>query len=218
MGDVMFDEIPGQAFLRATSVIDWDDGAMSTQATILKHEQPIQTARACFEFVRDQIKHSRDYEMDPATWRASDVLRHRTGYCYAKSHLLAALLRANGLPAAFCYQRLSINDDGPPYSLHGFNAVYLPEIGWYRMDARGNKTGVNAQFTPPVERLAFKLQTPDEFEFENLLPDPVEAVLNALRPAIRATACANRRSKNNSWSLSPNSNSHRRSVTGFVPH
>ena len=54
------------------------------------------TARACFEFVRDQIKHSRDYEMDPTTWKASDVLLHGTGYCYAKSHLLAAMLRANG--------------------------------------------------------------------------------------------------------------------------
>ncbi len=28
----------------------------------------------------------------------------------------------------------------PPYSLHGLNAVYLPEIGWHRIDARGNKS------------------------------------------------------------------------------
>jgi transglutaminase-like putative cysteine protease len=162
------DELTRQSFLRSTSVIDWGNAAVSAQAADLRRDDPVRTARACFEFVRGCIKHSRDYELDPCTWRASDVLRHRTGYCYAKSHLLAALLRANGLPAAFCYQRLSVNDYGPPYSLHGFNAVELPGIGWYRMDARGNKPGVNAQFTPPVECLAFKLQSPDEFEFENL--------------------------------------------------
>lgn len=172
---------PGESFLRATSVIDWDDASVFLQAVSLRRQRPVETARACFEFVRDRIKHCRDHEVDPSTWRASDVLRHRTGYCYAKSHLLAALLRANGLPAAFCYQRLSVNDAGPPYCLHGFNAVHLPEIGWYRMDARGNKRGVDAQFAPPVEHLAFKLQGTDEFEFENLWPDPLEPVLNALR-------------------------------------
>jgi transglutaminase-like putative cysteine protease len=92
--------------------------------------------------------------MNPVTCRASEVLQHKTGYCFAKSHLLAALLRANQIPVGFCYQRLSIDDNGAPYSLHGFNAVYFPEVGWYRVDARGNKEGVTAQFTPPQEQLA----------------------------------------------------------------
>jgi transglutaminase-like putative cysteine protease len=171
-------------FLCATSVIDWDNSAVRQQSAALRRDNPIETARSCFEFVRDQIKHSRDYELDPSTWRASDALKHQTGYCYAKSHLLAALLRANGLPAAFCYQRLSINDAGPPYSLHGFNAVYLPDTGWYRIDARGNKPGVNARFDPPHEHLAFPLQSSDEFEFDNLWPDPLEVVLDALRKSV----------------------------------
>jgi hypothetical protein len=45
----------------------------------------VATAQSCFMFVRDKVMHSRDYRMDPATWRASDVLKHGTGYCYAKS-------------------------------------------------------------------------------------------------------------------------------------
>lgn len=143
----------------------------------------MQTARACFEFVRDEIKHSRDFELDPATCRASDVLRHGTGYCYAKSHLLAALLRANGLPAGFCYQRLSIGDFGPPYSLHGYNAVELPGFGWYRIDARGNKPGVDAQFDPPHERLAFPLQSAEEYDFQNILAEPSPCVVRALESA-----------------------------------
>ena len=80
--------------------------------------------------------------MNPVTCRASDVLKYRTGYCFAKSHLLAALLRANQIPAGLCYQRLTIDhppvqgsiDTNPPHTLHGLNAVLLPEFGWYRMD------------------------------------------------------------------------------------
>jgi transglutaminase-like putative cysteine protease len=104
-----------------------------------------------------------------------------TGYCYAKSPLLAALLRANNLPAGFCRQRLSIDDRGAPYALHGLNAVHLPTIGWYRMDARGNQPGVDAQFCPPVEQLAFRLNFPEERAFPDILADPLPLVVEALR-------------------------------------
>lgn len=112
---------------------------------------------------------------------ASEVLNEGTGYCYAKSHLLAALLRANGIPARFCYQRLSIHDNGAPDSLHGLNAIHLPQYGWYRIDARGNKPGVNAQFNPPAEQLAFRLNFPEERLFPEILPNPLPVVVNALR-------------------------------------
>src|SRR5438034_6001812 len=90
-------------------------------------------------------------------------------------------LRANGIPTGFCYQRLNIDDRGAPFSLHGLNAVHLPEIGWYRVDWRGNKMGVDAQFTPPLERLAFRLVFPEERSFSEILPDPVRVVIAALR-------------------------------------
>jgi transglutaminase-like putative cysteine protease len=90
------------------------------------------------------------------------VLEHGTGLCYAKSHLLAAVLRANGIPAGFCYQRLSRDEPGAPYCLHGLNSVYLPAYGWCPIDARGNKSGVDAQFGPPERRLAFAIQFPGE--------------------------------------------------------
>ena len=83
------------------------------------HSDEIAIAKSCFEFVRDSINHSWDYRRDPVTCKASEVLIHGTGYCYSKSHLLAALLRANMIPAGLCYQRLSIENGGPPFSLHG---------------------------------------------------------------------------------------------------
>jgi transglutaminase-like putative cysteine protease len=104
-------------YLSATRIIDWQHAEILSLARQLASGQntPEAIAQACFEWVRDEIRHSVDYQMNPVTWRASDVLRHKTGYCFAKSHLLAALLRANQIPAGFCYQRLSIDDQGAPY-------------------------------------------------------------------------------------------------------
>jgi transglutaminase-like putative cysteine protease len=170
-------------FLRDTKVIDWTHPAVSSKARELAvgATDVQEIARRCFEWVRDNIQHSSDFKRNPVTCAASEVLSERTGYCYAKSHLLAALLRANGIPAGFCYQRLSIDDTGAPYSLHGLNAVHLPKWEWYRIDCRGNKPGVDAQFSPPSERLAFKLNLPEERTFPDILSDPLPIVVTALR-------------------------------------
>ena len=138
-------------------------------------------ARSCFEFVRDEIKHSKDYQLNPVTCKASAVLLYKTGYCYSKSHLLAALLRANGIPAGICYQRLTIDDNRPPFCIHALNAVYLPLIGWYRIDARGNKPGVDAQFIPPIEKLAFPIMVEGEADLPGIWHEPLPQVIKVLR-------------------------------------
>jgi transglutaminase-like putative cysteine protease len=140
----------------------------------------IAIAKRCFEFVRDEIRHSWDFKMNPVTCRASDVLIQRTGFCYAKSHLLAALLRANHIPAGLCYQRLTVESDRPPYCLHGLNAVYLKPYGWYRVDARGNKSGVTAEFTPPTEQLAFAILNEMEMDITKICAEPLSSVIHAL--------------------------------------
>ena len=170
-------------FLRASDVIDFDHPLVAQRARELMSpgDDLVAVARRTFEWVRDEIRHSFDFKLNPVTCRASDVLEHRTGYCYAKSHLLAALLRANGIPAGLCYQRLSRDDNGPPYTLHGFNAVLLPNHGWYRVDPRGNRPGVDAQFTPPQERLAFGIQLPGEATYDDVWPEPLPSVVEALR-------------------------------------
>ncbi|WP_333416480.1 transglutaminase family protein [Microcoleus sp. MOSTC5] len=172
-----------EEYLKVSEVIDWQHPEIMEFAKQIAsgYETPTAIAKACFEWVRDEIRHSYDYQMSPVTCRASDVLQHKTGYCYAKSHLLAALLRANEIPAGLCYQRLSIDDKGAPYSLHGFNAIHLPEVGWYRVDARGNKEGVNAQFTPPQEQLAFKIQFSEEADFPAIFSEPLQVVIEALQ-------------------------------------
>jgi len=158
-----------EKYLSSSEIIDWKTPLVLEKAKALSQDllNPEDIAKKCFEYVRDEIKHSN--KLNPVTCKASEVLKYKTGYCYAKSHLLAALLRANKIPAGLCYQRLTIDNDRPPFSLHGLNAVYLPDIGWYRLDARGNKDGVEAEFTPPIEKLAFSIVFEGEADFTSLL-------------------------------------------------
>lgn len=169
-------------YLESTEYIDWEAPGILAQAKVLAggSSEPEYIARKCFEFVRDEIKHSWDYQLNPISCKASDVLIHGTGYCYAKSHLLAALLRANNIPAGLCYQRLTIADV-PPFCIHGLNAVYLKKYGWYRVDARGNKQGVMAEFCPPVEKLAFPIVTQGEADLPEIWAEPLQVVINALK-------------------------------------
>lgn len=162
-------------FLRATDVIDHGHPAVRALAGELAAGDPVETARRAFEWVRDRIVHTDDRPSDDIPCTASEVLRDGTGFCFAKCHLLAALLRANGVPAALAYQRLAHGDG---FVLHGLVAVSLP-TGWYLCDPRGNKPGIDAQFTPPEERLAHA--GPAVVRVPGLFPDPLPAVVEALR-------------------------------------
>ena len=111
------------------------------------------------------------------------MLRHGTGVCFSKSHLLAALLRANDIPAGFCYQVLRLD---PPVDnelvLHGLNGVYLAGLGkWIRLDARGNTKGVNARFSIDEEQLAFSMEpAAGEFIYDTIFAAPVSNVVDRL--------------------------------------
>jgi len=169
-------------YLKCTDVVDWKHPEVLSKAQNLTKgiDSPRNMAKVCFEWVRDEIKHIDDYDISTVTCKASEVLEAKSGICYAKSHLLAALLRAASISAGFCYQRLSRDDKGSTFCLHGLNAVYLPDLGWYRIDPRGNKEGINAQFTPPNEQLAFKPALEGEADFPEILSDPMQVVLEAL--------------------------------------
>jgi len=137
-----------------------------------------------FLFVRDQISHSNDAGRRELCLRASDVLDKRTGLCFGKSHLLCAILRAAGIPAGLCYQylRLDENDDASPLILHGLNAIYFESLGrWVRVDARGNKEGVDAQFSVEEEKLAFPVRPGlGETDLPFIFPRPDIGVIGKL--------------------------------------
>jgi hypothetical protein len=79
-----------QEFLKSTDIIDWQHPLVSEQSFESSNnlDNPIDIAKSCFEWVRDEIYHSSDFQMNPVTLKASEVLENKTGFCYAKSHLL----------------------------------------------------------------------------------------------------------------------------------
>jgi len=163
-----------EAFIASSEYINWRHplvAAVSHNLTV-GTANATDIARRCFEFVRDEIRLS----WGNFTYRASDVLEYGTGCCYAKSHLLAALLRANAIPAALCYQRLSRVHSDRTYCLHGLNAVWLEEFGWYRIDASGNKSGIIAQICPSVEQLSLPVKL-DAGDLPRLYVEPLAAVV-----------------------------------------
>ncbi len=172
------------AYLAADDVIDHHHPLVRERAARLadKASDSYVYAQAAFEYVRDAIPHSADSGDPRVTWRASDVLARGTGICHAKAHALAALLRAEDIPTALCYQRLT-HDAGTGHCVHGLVAVRFRRA-WHRQDCRGNKPGVDARFSLSGERLAF---SPDakssEVDYPVLYAAPHPAVLSALKNA-----------------------------------
>lgn len=151
-----------EEYLYEDSVIDYSDSAITELANELQQKAVNETdyIKLAYEYVRDKISHSADINQDIITCSASEVLRAKHGICFAKSHLLAALLRNKGIPAGFCYQKLILDDETAPVLIyHGLNGVYIKEYEkWIRLDPRGNKVGVNAQFSLEEEQLAFTIR------------------------------------------------------------
>jgi hypothetical protein len=170
-------------FLLATTIVDWEQPEVLSLARRLARGKtlPVDVTRSCFEWVRDEVAHTVDHRLDKVTCSASEVLRERTGFCYAKSHLLAALLRANGIAAGFVYQRLALGNRAKAFCLHGLNAVWLPVVGWYRLDARGNRDDLQAGFDPPLEQLPFSCVVPGEQLFSEIWAEPLRRVVEALK-------------------------------------
>jgi transglutaminase-like putative cysteine protease len=125
-------------FLSPTTLIDADDRDIIALAAALGGDTPAETVRNIFVYVRDRITHPADTGGTHLAVSASDTLHSREGVCHAQAHLLVALYRAAGIPAALRYQRLA---DG---TLHGVATVWAPDIsevgGFLLVDSRYPET------------------------------------------------------------------------------
>ncbi len=146
-------------YLKETDSIDYTNPLVAKKAAELKaaSSDKLDYIEKAYKFVRDEIPHTWDARLTVVSKSASDVLKNKTGICWTKSCLLAALLRANKIPAGISYQRLTRADDASDgYIIHALNTVYIDSLKkWIRLDARGNKPGVDAQFSLEKEILAF---------------------------------------------------------------
>lgn len=174
------------AYLKESRVVDFHSTLLQAKIAGIRSlaVRDEERAKMAFEYVRDQIGHSFDLNSDRVTITASQVMACREGICFAKSHLLAALLRGLNIPAGFCYQR--VTRKGAPesgYALHGLNAVHLPSRRvWFRLDPRGNKPGVNSQFSIEREQLAYPIRSElGEVDYPYVFVEPREEVLASMR-------------------------------------
>lgn len=171
-------------YLENTYYVDYFTPSVRDLAKELKLQSAddVSLIQLTYEYVRDKIHHSWDVRDKRVTVTASDVLREGVGICWAKANLLAALLRANGIPSGFSYQRLTLGDTvDTGYCIHALNTVYISTLGrWIRLDARGNKDGVNAQFSLDEEILAFHICSEGEVDYHDNHSEPDQGLMEVL--------------------------------------
>ena len=173
-------------YLKKGGVVNYENVNIIQLADLLwsNADSDVDYIKRAYEFVRDNISHSADINEDSLTCSASEVLAAGHGICFAKSHLLAALLRCKSIPTGFCYQKLILDDETAPILIyHGLNGVYIKEYKmWIRLDARGNKEGVNAQFSLEREQLAFPIRhEKGEEDGFVIYPDPDIKILEKFK-------------------------------------
>lgn len=171
-------------YLEVTKYVDYDSPVVKAMADKLKSDSSdeIELIEKTYLFVRDEIKHSWDVQDRRVTVSASDTLREGVGICWAKANLFAALLRANGIPSGFSYQRLTLGETPDTgYCIHALNTVYISSLRkWIRLDARGNKEGVNAEFSLDKEILAFKIFCEGETDYHDNHSYPDKGLMKVL--------------------------------------
>lgn len=171
-------------YLRISNYANFEDPIIKEQLLQiqLKERDLERQGRLAFDFVRDQIRHSFDFAGELVTISATEAIRAKEGICFAKSHLLAALLRGLGIPTGFCYQRMMRKgtvESG--FALHGLNAVFFPTYGWKRVDPRGDKQGIHSEFSLREEILAYKLnEDKGEADDPRIFSDPLPEVIRAM--------------------------------------
>ena len=150
-------------YLAETKSIDYMNPHIQKKVQELRNQSSdsVDYIRKAYKFVRDEIPHSWDIGTDMVSKTASDAIINKTGICWVKSCLLAALLRANGIPSGISYQLLTrADDDSEGHMIHALNTVFIKYLNkWIRLDARGNKENINAQFSLEREQLAYSVRT-----------------------------------------------------------
>lgn len=174
-----------EEYLACTPLVDYDHPQVAALAKQLGEGEtdPFVLGRKCYHFVRDEIGHSWDVKGHAVPATASQTLLAGEGICFAKSMLLAALLRYHGIPTGFCYQRLRLGAVPGKYCIHALNGVYLTPPGdWIRQDARGRRPNREAEFSNVREILPCHPDpAKEEVDYPFLLPHPHPAVVDCLR-------------------------------------
>ncbi len=182
--EFIFDENNMAEFMAASKQVDFMHPAIDEKAKeLMGHlNSEIDKAKAAYYFVRNEIRHSWDCNSDKVTKTATEALLYGEGTCYSKAMLLAALLRHEGFPVGFCYQRIKLSTvSESEYFLHGLNVVFFHSLNkWFRLDARGGDNN-NADFSLEAEKLTNPIRPElDEIDFPTVFARPLRTTVDAL--------------------------------------
>ena len=157
-------------YLVETNIINFNSEEVQNLVKKIKSkvnsEDEVELVKAAYHLVRDEIDHAMDdkkYLNQKPNLKASEVVKNNNAFCFGKSVLLAAILRALNIPCGFSDQLLMFDEEiSDRKIIHTINVVYLKSLKkWIRLDARGNKPqDVNAQFDLNVEVLAYEARPP----------------------------------------------------------
>ena len=97
-------------YLECSEVIDCINTEIQeiSQNLAQSADNEIEMVRGVYVFVMDEINHSSDVGETRITYMSSDVLKYKHGLCFAKSHLLAAILRNLNVPTGFVIKYLNL--------------------------------------------------------------------------------------------------------------
>lgn len=126
-----------EEYLKPTEFIDSDSPEIQAfaQKAVEGATTPREKAVKLYYAVRDDIYYD-PYRIDPArkAFKASTILRQGYGYCVAKAVLLAAALRAQGIPCKLHFadvrnhlttERLKKLMQTDTFYYHGYNDIWL---------------------------------------------------------------------------------------------
>lgn len=152
-------------FLTETDYVDFsaENIKILSEQLFTKDMANAEKIEKAYYYVEKETPHSSDIGEQKLTFKASDVLKYKHGICYAKSNLFAAMLRGQGIPSGFCYQRLTLNDDNDDegYAVHCLNAVWYDDH-FIKLDARGGRSAVFS-LTEPVTAFPLRSQFDEYF-------------------------------------------------------
>jgi len=173
-----------EAFLRFDDVISIDDNIRAKSEELASRaDNEAERAKAIFDWVRDHIPHSKDVGDERVTCTSIEAFSAGTGICFPKAHLLASMMRHIGIPCGFCYQVFvnPLNPTKESLALHGLNAIRIQHTdSWHRIDPRGNRDDIHAEFSLDEESLAFPEMA---FLDSSIYASPIDDVVTSLKNA-----------------------------------
>lgn len=154
---------PAGPYLQATTFLNHDDPAVTrfVQSTLHDVDSPVDKAVKLFYAVRDGIRYD-PYclRMTPRHFKASSVLAAGRGFCISKAVLLAAAVRAAGIPAAIGLSDV-VNHFSTPklkeamgshevFLHHGYVTMYM-DGRWVKAVPAFNRELCDVMGVPPTE-------------------------------------------------------------------